>query len=113
MLKIFTTFIWIPTGNSNLSAETSSGSAGALLIFHGECVKCVRQIVICMDKLKRSIVLLILSIVLAIAFAILFVSVNIDNRFLRLAVLAAFIFQLIQVFYMYFDVRKNKKGKDK
>ena len=67
-----------------------------------------------MDKLKRSIVLLILSIVLAIAFAILFVSVNThDNRFLRLAVLAAFIFQLIQVFYMYFDVRKNKKGKDK
>ncbi len=67
-----------------------------------------------MDKLKRSIVLLILSIVLAIAFAILFVSVNIDNRFLRLAVLAAFIFQLIQVFYMmYSDVRKNKKGKDK
>ena len=67
-----------------------------------------------MDKMKRSIVLLILSIVLAIAFAILFVfvSVNIDNRFLRLAVLAAFIFQLIQVFYMYFDVRKNKKGKD-
>ncbi len=66
-----------------------------------------------MDKLKRSIVLLILSIVLAIAFAILFVSVNIDNRFLRLAVLAAFIFQLIQVFYMYSNVRKNKKGKDK
>ena len=67
-----------------------------------------------MDKLKRSIVLLILSIVLAIAFAILFVSVNThDNRFLRLAALAAFIFQLIQIFYMYSEVRKNKKEKNK
>ena len=66
-----------------------------------------------MDKLKRSIVMLILSIVLAIAFAILFVSVNTNgNRFLRLAVLAAFIFQLIQVFFMYSEVRKSKKGKD-
>ena len=66
-----------------------------------------------MDKMKRSIVRLILSIVLAIAFAILFVSVNThDNRVLRLAALAAFILQLIQVFYMYSEVRKNKKGKD-
>ena len=67
-----------------------------------------------MGKPKRSIVLLILSIVLAIAFAILFVSVDVHgNRFLRLAVLSAFIFQLIQVFYMYSEVWKNKKGKDK
>ena len=67
-----------------------------------------------MGKPKRSIVLLILSIVLAIAFAILFVSVDVHgNRFLRLAVLSAFIFQLIQVFYMYSEVRKNKKGKNK
>ena len=67
-----------------------------------------------MDKPKRSIVLLILSIVLAIAFAILFVSVDVHgNRFLQLAFLAAFIFQLIQVFYMYSEVRKNKKGKNK
>ena len=66
-----------------------------------------------MDKLKRSIVLLILSIVLAIAFAILFVSIDVHgNRFLRLAVLAAFIFQLIQVFYMYSRARQSKKGKD-
>ncbi len=67
-----------------------------------------------MGKPKSSIVLLILSIVLAIAFAILFVSVDVHgNRFLRLAALSAFIFQLIQVFYMYSEVRKNKKGKDK
>ena len=65
-----------------------------------------------MDKLKRSIVLLILSIVLAIAFAILFVSIDVHaNRFFRLAVLAAFIFQLIQVFYMYSDVRKKQERK--
>ena len=30
--------------NTDLSAETSSGTAGALLLFHGECVNCVRQI---------------------------------------------------------------------
>ena len=30
--------------NSDLLAETSSGTAEALFIFHGECVNCVRQI---------------------------------------------------------------------
>ena len=67
-----------------------------------------------MDKLERFIVLLILSIVLAIAFAILFVSINThDNRILQFAVLAAFIFKLIQVFYICSEVSIIKKGKDK
>ena len=42
------------TINSNLSTETSSGTAGALLIFHGECVYCVRQIEICMSNNQKE-----------------------------------------------------------
>lgn len=46
--------------SSDLLAETSSGSAGACLIFHGEYVSCVRQIVIYMRKLSTLLVILLL-----------------------------------------------------
>ena len=67
-----------------------------------------------MDRLKLCRFLLILAIVLAIVFATLFLSpFTGDNKWLRLALLAGWVSQLLQAFAMYSEIRRIKKGKDK
>ena len=67
-----------------------------------------------MDRLKLCRFLLILAIVLAVVFATLLLSTSLgDNKWLRLALLAGWISQLLQAFAMYSEIRRIKKGKDK
>ena len=66
-----------------------------------------------MDRLKKIRFLLILAIVLALVFAVLFFTPFAgENKLFRLAMLAGWVSQILQAVTMYSEIRRIKKSKD-
>ena len=67
-----------------------------------------------MDRLKKCRFLLILAVVLAIVFAVLFFAPIVgDNKLFRLAMLAGWVSQILQAVSMYSEIRKIKISQEK
>ena len=67
-----------------------------------------------MDRLKKCRFLLILAVVLAIVFAVLFFApIAGDNKLFRLAMLAGWVSQILQAVSMYSEIRKIKISQEK